>query len=50
MKSEYTKNLQPEELEKLKEDVVAMSDEELIKFRNGFNSDDMGFSGHEGVV
>ena len=50
MKSEHTKNLQPEELYKLKESVGAMDDNTLEEFRNSFDPDKMGFSGEEGAV
>ena len=48
MRSEHTKNLQPEELEGLKADVAAMDDDKLAEFRNGFDPDKMGFDGEEG--
>lgn len=50
MKSEHTKDLQPEELSKLKEDVAAMDDDALAEFRNSFEPDEMGFSGEEGAA
>lgn len=50
MKSEHTKNLQQEELTKLKADVAIMDDDTLAKFRNGFDADAMGFSGEEGAT
>lgn len=50
MRSEYTKNLRREELAELKEDVAAMDDDALAKFRNGFDPDKMGFSGEEGAT
>lgn len=50
MKSEHTKNLQPDELEKLKSDVAAMDDDALTEFRNSFDPDKMGFSGEEGAA
>lgn len=50
MRSEHTKNLQQEELSKLKADVAAMDDDALAEFRNGFDADEMGFSGEEGAT
>lgn len=50
MRSEHTKNLQPEELGELKEDVATMDNDALAKFRNGFDPDKMGFSGEEGAT
>lgn len=50
MKSEHTKNLQPDELAKLKSDVVGMDDDALAEFRNRFDPDTMGFSGEEGAA
>lgn len=50
MKSEHTKDLQPEELSKLKEDVAAMDGDALAEFRNSFEPDEMGFSGEEGAA
>lgn len=50
MKSEHTKNLQPEELKKLREKVAGMDDDTLAEFRNGFDPDTMGFSGEEGEI
>lgn len=50
MKSEHTKNLQPEELSKLKENVAAMNDDALEEFRNSFDPNKMGFNGEEGVA
>lgn len=50
MKSEHTKDLRPEELSKLKEDVAAMDSDEQAEFRNGFEADKMGFSGEEGLT
>lgn len=50
MGSEHTKNLQTEELFKLKRDVAAMDDDALTEFRNSFDPDKMGFSGEEGVA
>ncbi len=50
MKSEQTKNLQPEELEELKESVTRMDNDGLAEFRNGFDPDTMGFSGEEGIT
>ena len=50
MKSEHTKNLQPEELTKLKENVATMDDDALAEFRNGFDPDKMGFYGEEGAA
>ncbi len=50
MKSETTKNLTPEALAELKKTVKEMNDEERDKFRNGFDPDEMGFSGEEGAV
>lgn len=48
MKSEHTKDLQPEELEELKSNVAGMDDDRLAEFRNSFDSDTMGFNGEEG--
>lgn len=50
MKSEHTSKLQPGELEKLKERVSEMTDDELTVFRNGFDPDEMGFDGAEGEI
>lgn len=50
MKSEHTKNFQPEALKELKADVAAMDDDTLSEFRNGFIPDNMGFNGEEGAV
>lgn len=50
MKSENTKNLQYEELSKLKEDVAAMDGDALAEFRNSFDPDKMGFHGEEGTI
>lgn len=50
MKSEHTKDLQPEELAGLKEKVTGMDEDALTEFRNGFNPDEMGFCGEEGVA
>ena len=50
MRSEHTKNLQPEELEGLKAAVAAMDDDKLAEFRNGFDPDKMGFDGEEGAT
>lgn len=50
MRSEHTKNLQPEELAELKADVAAMDDDKLAEFRNGFDPDTMGFDGEEGAI
>lgn len=50
MRSEHTKNLQPEELAKLKADVAAMDGDKLAEFRNSFDPDKMGFDGEEGAV
>ncbi len=50
MSSEQTKNLKPDELTKIREHVKTMNDEMLIKFRNGFQPDTMGFDGEEGLV
>ncbi len=50
MRSEHTKDLQPEELEELKEKVAGMDEDALTEFRNGFNPDEMGFCGEEGAT
>ncbi|MCM1297043.1 MAG: hypothetical protein NC311_16005 [Muribaculaceae bacterium] len=50
MRSEHTKNLQPEELTELKVDVAAMDDDALAEFRNSFEPDNMGFDGEEGAA
>lgn len=48
--SEHTKNLQPEELAGLREDVEKMDSNALVRFRNSFDPDMMGFDGEEGAV
>lgn len=50
MRSESTKNLTPGELEKIRKEVSKMSEESLAEFRNGFEADEMGFDGEEGVT
>lgn len=50
MKSEHTKNMQPEELAALRKTVESMNDEELAEFRNSFDPDKMGFDGEEGAI
>ena len=49
LRSEYTKDMSPEELAELQEKVGQMSEEELKAFRNSMNPDDMGFFGEESV-
>ena len=48
--SEHTKNLQPEELVELRENVEKMDGDALVRFRNSFDPDIMGFDGVEGAV
>ncbi|MBD5504078.1 MAG: hypothetical protein HDR09_20010 [Lachnospiraceae bacterium] len=50
MKSEHTKDLQPEELAELKSNVAGMDSDGLAEFRNSFDPDTMGFSGEEGAA
>ncbi len=50
MKSEHTKNMSDAEIKELRKSVESMTEEELAKFRNSFDPDDMGFSGEEGDV
>lgn len=49
LRSEHTKDMNPEELAELQEKVGQMSEEELKAFRNSMNPDDMGFFGEESV-
>ena len=50
MSSENTKNLQPDELAKIRKDVEQMDADELTEFRNSFDADAMGFDGEEGAT
>lgn len=45
--SEQTKDMSPEELAALQEKVTKMTEDELTKFRNGFDPDEMGYHGEE---
>lgn len=50
MKSEHTKNMKPEELAEVRRKIEDMDEDALAEFRNGFDADEMGFYGEEGVV
>lgn len=50
MKSEYTKEMTDEERRDLQKEIEGMTDEELEKFRNSFDEDEMGFCGEEGTI
>lgn len=50
MSSESTKSLKPGEMEEIKKKVSLMDEESLTKFRNGFDADEMGFDGEEGIL
>ncbi len=47
IKSEHTKNMTPEEIEALQQEVAGMTPEELKAFRNSKDADSMGFWGKE---
>ena len=47
IRSEQTKDLTPEELKALQQEVAGMTPEELKAFRNSKNADSMGFWGKE---
>lgn len=46
--SEHTKDMTQEQREELQKRTGSMTEEELREFRNGFDPDEMGFSGEEG--
>ena len=47
--SEHTVEMTPEEREKLRQEIIQMSDDELKEFRNSLDPDSMGFFGEEGA-
>jgi hypothetical protein len=47
--SEHTAELSPEEREKLRLEILQMSEDELKVYRNSVDPDKMGFSGEEGT-
>lgn len=49
IKSEQTKNMTQEEINKLQEKVAAMTPEELKEWRNSHDPDSMGYAGEEAI-
>lgn len=47
LRSEHTKDMTPEEIKKLQQEVAGMTPEELAAFRNSKDADAMGFWGKE---
>lgn len=47
IRSEHTKNMTAEEMEKLQQEVAAMTPEQLKAFRNSKDADSMGYWGEE---
>lgn len=47
IRSEHTKNMTAEEMEKLQQEVAGMTPEQLKEFRNSKDADSMGFWGEE---
>lgn len=49
IRSEHTQIFTEDELKVLQSDIQCMTEEELIEFRNSFDSDTMGFIGKEAM-